>query len=37
MYKLALFRLIFKIQMYKALKNGRTNVNQVLKNLQKAS
>jgi hypothetical protein len=30
-----MFRLIFKIQMYETLKNGKTNINHVLQNLQK--
>lgn len=37
MNKLVLFRLISKVQMSKALKNGRTKINQALQNLQKAS
>ena len=37
MYKLALFKLIFKIQTSKTLKNGRTKIMQVFHNLQKAS
>jgi len=36
MYKLALFKLISKIQTSKALKNGRQKINQVIQNLQKA-